>query len=182
MCFAPVLTMSEAAEHPHNVARSTFVERHGVQQPAPAPASAAPCPRSPAPAHPGQHTDEVLEDWGSRRTASTLEDGAVVASPARVLASPVGRHGDPRRPDGHDRVRPRPSRRRGQRHGRLDGQAAAEGHRVVLVVCTNGDHGEVPDDLADGETLVDRRRRRPSVGRPCSASRGSSGSATATRG
>ncbi len=37
-------------------------------------------------------------------------------------------------------------------------KAAAEGHRVVLVVATNGDHGEVPDDLADGETLVDRRR------------------------
>ncbi len=37
-------------------------------------------------------------------------------------------------------------------------RAAAEGHRVVLVVATNGDHGEVPDDLADGETLVDRRR------------------------
>ncbi|MCU1359824.1 MAG: putative hydrolase, partial [Ilumatobacteraceae bacterium] len=35
---------------------------------------------------------------------------------------------------------------------------AAEGHRVVLVVATNGDHGEVPDDLAPGETLVDRRR------------------------
>ncbi|MEZ5247745.1 MAG: PIG-L family deacetylase [Ilumatobacteraceae bacterium] len=38
-------------------------------------------------------------------------------------------------------------------------RAAAEGHRVVLVVATNGDHGEVPDDLAPGETLVDRRRR-----------------------
>lgn len=37
-------------------------------------------------------------------------------------------------------------------------RAASEGHRVVLVVATNGDHGEVPDDLADGETLVDRRR------------------------
>ena len=37
-------------------------------------------------------------------------------------------------------------------------RAAAEGHRVVLVVATNGDHGEVPDDLADGESLVDRRR------------------------
>lgn len=37
-------------------------------------------------------------------------------------------------------------------------RAAAEGHRVVLVVATNGDHGEVPDDLAEGETLVDRRR------------------------
>jgi LmbE family N-acetylglucosaminyl deacetylase len=38
-------------------------------------------------------------------------------------------------------------------------RAAAEGHRVVLVVATNGDYGEVPDDLADGETLVDRRRK-----------------------
>ncbi len=38
-------------------------------------------------------------------------------------------------------------------------RASAEGHRVVLVVATNGDHGEVPDDLAPGETLVDRRRK-----------------------
>jgi LmbE family N-acetylglucosaminyl deacetylase len=37
-------------------------------------------------------------------------------------------------------------------------RAVEEGHRVVLVVATNGDHGEVPDDLAPGETLVDRRR------------------------
>jgi len=37
-------------------------------------------------------------------------------------------------------------------------RAVAEGHRVVLVVATNGDHGESPDDLAEGETLVDRRR------------------------
>ena len=37
VCFAPVLTMSEAAEHPHNVARATFVEVAGAPQPAPAP-------------------------------------------------------------------------------------------------------------------------------------------------
>lgn len=37
-------------------------------------------------------------------------------------------------------------------------RAHAEGHRVVLVVATNGEHGEVPDDLAEGETLADRRR------------------------
>ena len=36
-------------------------------------------------------------------------------------------------------------------------RAHAEGHRVVLVVATNGEHGEVPDDLG-GETLVERRR------------------------
>ena len=38
-------------------------------------------------------------------------------------------------------------------------RASADGHRVVLVVATNGDHGEVPDDLEPGETIVDRRRR-----------------------
>lgn len=37
-------------------------------------------------------------------------------------------------------------------------RAHAEGHRVVLVVATDGAHGEVPDDLAEGETLADRRR------------------------
>lgn len=37
-------------------------------------------------------------------------------------------------------------------------RATAEGHRVVLVVATNGDHGEVPDDLGPDESLVDRRR------------------------
>jgi alpha-methylacyl-CoA racemase len=37
ICFAPVLTMSEATRHPHMVARNVFVERHGVKQPGPAP-------------------------------------------------------------------------------------------------------------------------------------------------
>lgn len=37
-------------------------------------------------------------------------------------------------------------------------RAAAEGHRVVLVVATDGDHGELPDDLGPDESLVDRRR------------------------
>ncbi len=37
-------------------------------------------------------------------------------------------------------------------------RAAADGHRVVLVIATDGAHGEAPDDLAPGESLVDRRR------------------------
>jgi alpha-methylacyl-CoA racemase len=37
ICFAPVLTMAEAPDHPHMTARNVFVERHGVTQPAPAP-------------------------------------------------------------------------------------------------------------------------------------------------
>ncbi|MFV0297993.1 MAG: CaiB/BaiF CoA transferase family protein [Hyphomicrobiaceae bacterium] len=36
-CFAPVLTLEEAARHPHNTLRKGFIERDGVQQPAPAP-------------------------------------------------------------------------------------------------------------------------------------------------
>jgi alpha-methylacyl-CoA racemase len=37
ICFAPILTMQEAPKHPHMAARETFVTRHGVTQPAPAP-------------------------------------------------------------------------------------------------------------------------------------------------
>ena len=37
VCFAPVLDMSEAPKHPHNIARKTFIELEGVTQPAPAP-------------------------------------------------------------------------------------------------------------------------------------------------
>lgn len=36
-CFAPVLTLEEAPDHPHNQARAVFVESGGVQQVAPAP-------------------------------------------------------------------------------------------------------------------------------------------------
>jgi alpha-methylacyl-CoA racemase len=64
-CFAPVLSMTEAPQHPHNQHRGTFIERNGVVQPAPAPRfsrTAAEIQRPPA--FPGQHTDEVLGDWG----------------------------------------------------------------------------------------------------------------------
>lgn len=65
VCFAPVLTMSEAAGHPHNVERGTFVEVAGVTQPAPAPRFSRTSPSiERPPAHPGQHTDEALTDWG----------------------------------------------------------------------------------------------------------------------
>jgi alpha-methylacyl-CoA racemase len=65
VCFAPVLSMDEAPSHPHHVARGTFENRDGVVQPAPAPrfSRTAPALDRP-PAFPGQHTDEVLRDWG----------------------------------------------------------------------------------------------------------------------
>ncbi|MGE3690620.1 MAG: CaiB/BaiF CoA transferase family protein [Novosphingobium sp.] len=37
ICFAPVLSLTEAPRHPHNVARGSFVEVDGVVQPAPSP-------------------------------------------------------------------------------------------------------------------------------------------------
>ena len=36
-CVAPVLSLTEAPEHPHLAARRTYVTAHGVRQPAPAP-------------------------------------------------------------------------------------------------------------------------------------------------
>jgi alpha-methylacyl-CoA racemase len=62
-CFAPVLDWDEAPRHPHNQARSTFIEVDGVVQPAPAPRfsrTSAPAPRSHAdiPA-----TVDVLAAW-----------------------------------------------------------------------------------------------------------------------
>lgn len=37
ICFAPVLSMAEAPDHPHNAERGTFITLDGVIQPAPAP-------------------------------------------------------------------------------------------------------------------------------------------------
>jgi alpha-methylacyl-CoA racemase len=83
VCFAPVLTMSEAAQHPHNVARNTFIDIAGVTQPAPAPRFSRTTPTLPTPpAHPGQQTREVLADWGvsTERIDTLIAGRAVVAS------------------------------------------------------------------------------------------------------
>jgi alpha-methylacyl-CoA racemase len=37
VCYGPVVSMADALEHPHNVARGTFVKLNGMDQPAPAP-------------------------------------------------------------------------------------------------------------------------------------------------
>jgi alpha-methylacyl-CoA racemase len=64
-CIAPVLTMAEAAEHPHNVSRETFVKADGVIQPGPAPRFGRTPPEPPqAPRWPGQGGVQALADWG----------------------------------------------------------------------------------------------------------------------
>jgi len=80
VCFAPVLTMSEAAEHPHNRERETFVDFNGVVQPAPAPRFSRTQPLiTLPPARPGEHTREILADWGLDAMAiNDLYDAGVV--------------------------------------------------------------------------------------------------------
>jgi len=69
VCFAPVLSMQEAPNHPHNRQRGTFVEVDGVVQPAPAPRfSRTPSAIQRPPATPGEHTEEALREWGLSTT------------------------------------------------------------------------------------------------------------------
>lgn len=64
-CVAPVLSLTEAPTHPHNQARNTFVEHGGVTQPAPAPRYSRTVPEiQRPPAQPGEHSAEILADWG----------------------------------------------------------------------------------------------------------------------
>ena len=80
-CFAPVLTMTEAAQHPHIKARDTVVEFDGVLQPAPAPRFSRTKPEiTRGIAKPGEHTDEVLAEWGfSSDEIAKLRDAGAVA-------------------------------------------------------------------------------------------------------
>jgi alpha-methylacyl-CoA racemase len=77
-CVAPVLSMSEAPQHPHNVARQTFIEIDGVTQPAPAPRfSRTPSQISSPPAAVGSHTRAALIDWGVTDVDALLDAGVV---------------------------------------------------------------------------------------------------------
>ena len=80
VCYAPVLTMSEAARHPHNIARGTFVEVGGDVQPAPAPRYSATATAAPEPAPmPGDDSDAILAALGmdDNEIAALREAGTV---------------------------------------------------------------------------------------------------------
>ena len=80
VCFAPVLNMDEAFQHPHNVHRKTFPEIEGVPQPAPTPRFSRTVPeiRKPASA-PGADTEDVLSDWGfSGEEIKTLKGAGAI--------------------------------------------------------------------------------------------------------
>jgi alpha-methylacyl-CoA racemase len=79
-CVAPVLDMAEAPHHPHNRARSVFVDVGGTLEPAPAPRFARSMPQNPAPpVAPGAHTDQILAAAGfdAEEIARLHESGAV---------------------------------------------------------------------------------------------------------
>lgn len=63
-CFAPVLNLDEAADHPHLQARKVFDRENGMLQANPAPRfSGTPAGRpGPLPVR-GEHTEQVLRDW-----------------------------------------------------------------------------------------------------------------------
>ncbi len=64
-CFAPVLSLNEAPQHPHNRARNTFVEVDGVTQPGPAPRfSRTPSQVQQPPSDAGGDNNLSLLDWG----------------------------------------------------------------------------------------------------------------------
>jgi alpha-methylacyl-CoA racemase len=65
ICFAPVLSMSQARAHPHNVERRTFVDVDGAPQPAPAPRfSRTPSAVPSGPVAAGADTEVALTEWG----------------------------------------------------------------------------------------------------------------------
>lgn len=67
-CVSPVLGLSEAAGHPHNQARATFVDIDGVTQNSPAPRFSRTPAETPEPARrPGEDTLGVLEQSGLDR-------------------------------------------------------------------------------------------------------------------
>jgi len=78
-CVTPVLSLSEAAQHPHLRARSTYDDRHGIVQPAPAPRfSRTRATLTTGPSAPGQHSREALTAWGVRDVDALVDDGVVV--------------------------------------------------------------------------------------------------------
>lgn len=67
VCITPVLTLAEAAKHPHNRARGAFIAVAGMEQNAPAPRFSRTQPAPPAaPSRCGADSDSVFKDWGIR--------------------------------------------------------------------------------------------------------------------
>lgn len=80
VCFAPVLSLTEAPQHPHNAARETFLTVGGATQPAPAPRYSVTANDAPRPAPKvGSDGDAVLAGLGYdvERIAALRSGGAL---------------------------------------------------------------------------------------------------------
>jgi len=77
-CVAPVLTPTEAIEHPHLAERDTFIELDGIRQPAPAPRfdRTRPSVTKPPAESAGAHTTTALEAWGIDDVDALIASGA----------------------------------------------------------------------------------------------------------
>lgn len=78
-CFAPVLTLPEAAAHPHNQSRNNFIESDGLMQPAPAPKFSVTSPSVGNIPGLGEHYETVLRQVGvSEEELLQLKQGGVI--------------------------------------------------------------------------------------------------------
>ncbi len=80
ICFAPVLSLEEAPNHPHNAARQTFIEVDGVVQPNAAPRFSRTREEVQGPApQVGEHSESALMDWGfgGDEVAALRRDGVI---------------------------------------------------------------------------------------------------------
>ena len=83
VCFAPILSLEEVGDHPHNIARNSFLEIDGFLQPAPAPRfsrSEASIPHGSR--SPGEDSREILQGAGyaDEEIEYLFSSGAVVES------------------------------------------------------------------------------------------------------
>ena len=80
VCFAPVLDLEEAPDHPHNKERETFVNFEGITQPAPAPRFSRTQGTIQSSANlTGENSEEILEKWGfTNDQISNLRENCVI--------------------------------------------------------------------------------------------------------
>ena len=78
-CYAPVLSLTEAPDHPHNHARTTFTTAGNVRQPTPAPRYSSIATVPPKMPDGRTHARQILADLGysEDQIAETLAQGGV---------------------------------------------------------------------------------------------------------
>ncbi len=80
VCYAPVLSLSEAHQHPHHISRQNFTEVGGYTQPSPVPKfSRTPGAVQYASPTPGDHSRDGLKAWGfdDDQITALLSTGAI---------------------------------------------------------------------------------------------------------